>query len=79
MMKHPQIETVGDFVAYSNQLQTLNRLLDMGLIQAVFPTYAAERLCTGILTNDMKKEFTYQLTDFGKVVTRAARTRLGLI
>jgi hypothetical protein len=78
MMKHPQMKTVGTFAYYSHQLHALNRLLDMGLVQPTFPTFSAEQR-TGLLTNNVKAQFTYRLTDFGKVVIDEARTRLGRI
>jgi hypothetical protein len=79
MMKHPQMDTVGNFAFYSKQLQALTRLLDMGLVQSAFPTYSAEQLRAGIQTKHVKEQFTYRLTDFGEVVTREAKTRLGRI
>jgi hypothetical protein len=78
-MKHPQMETVGAFVAYSNQLQALNRLLDMWLVQPAFPTFSAEQARAGILTKDVNGQFTYGLTAFGQVVIAEARTRLARI
>jgi len=75
-MKHPHMATVWEFAANSSRLQALSRLLDMGLIQPVFPAYSAEQLRAGIMTTDIKGQFTYRLTAFGKIVLDEARTRL---
>src|ERR1035438_5424310 len=69
-MKHPKMGTIGAFPAYSTQLQAVIRLLEMGLVQPAFPAYSVEQHRAGVTTKSAKEQFTYRLTEFGKVVDR---------
>ncbi len=61
---HPIIKTVGEILGNSSRLNSINRLLEMGVIRTIFPKVPKDLL----VTNTKTQTFMYEATEFGESV-----------
>ncbi len=76
-LKQPVIRTMGDVMSNMGRRLAIPRLLDLGLITSVFPTWTPDP-SREILDGLAERMFEYTITPFGNAVLRASAELLGI-
>ena len=80
VISHPEVSTLGQAWGTFSKITSINRLLEMGIIVAVFPKLSPEYLQANketIKSNSAARFIQYKLTEFGKAVFQHSAERLG--